>query len=227
MEYYNAIDIYKKALSQNPKKDEKARLVFQIAECYRLTGDTKHAEDEYAKAIKDNYDDAIAILHLADAQMMEGKYDDAQASYQQYEQKVPSDPRGANGVKSCQLAQQLSNAPSRYVVTNMSQLNTKFEEFSPAYSDRRMDEIVFTSTRQGTMGDKVDDGLGQNFSDIFITKLDKNGKFSVPLPLPAPINTPDNEGSPIFDKTFRTMYFTRCSVVKNKGQLSPWPPPFV
>jgi peptidoglycan-associated lipoprotein len=217
MEYYNAIDIYKKALSQNPKKDQKARLIFQVAQCYRLTGDMKHAEEEYAKAIKADYDDAIAILYLADAQMMLGKYDDALASFQQYSQKVPSDPRGANGVKSCQLAQQLLNAPTRYVVTNMAQLNTKFEDFAPSYSDRRMDEIVFTSTRQGTMGDKVDDGLGQNFSDIFITKLDKNGKFSAPLPLPAPINTPDNEGSPSFDKVFKTMYFTRCSVTKNKG----------
>jgi peptidoglycan-associated lipoprotein len=215
-EYYNAIDIYKKALSQNPKKEDKARLIFQIAECYRMTGDVKHEEEEYAKAIKANYDDATAILHLADAQMMQAKYDDALASYQSYAQKVPSDPRGANGVKSAQLAQQLKNSPTRYVVTNMAQLNSKFEDFSPAYSDRRMDEIVFTSTRQGTMGDKVDDGLGQNFSDIFITKLDKNGKFSAPLPLPAPINTPDNEGSAIFDKSFKTMYFTRCGVIKNK-----------
>jgi peptidoglycan-associated lipoprotein len=217
-EYYNAIDIYKKALSANPKKADKPRLIFQIAECYRLTGDLKHEEEEYTKAIKANYDDAIAVLYLADAQMMQAKYDDALATYQQYQQKVPSDPRGANGVKSCQVAQQLLNAPTRYVVTNMAQLNTKFEDFAPAYSDRRMDEIVFTSTRSGTMGDKVDDGLGQNFSDIFITKLDKNGKFSAPLPLPAPVNTPDNEGSAIFDKTFKTMYFTRCTVVKNKGQ---------
>ncbi len=60
-------------------------------------------------------------------------------------------------------------------------------------------------------------GIGQNFSDIFITKLDKNGKFSAPLPLPAPVNTPDNEGPATFDKAFKTMFFTRCSVVKNKG----------
>ncbi|HTA26926.1 MAG TPA: tetratricopeptide repeat protein, partial [Bacteroidia bacterium] len=109
-EYYNAIDIYKKALSQNPKKEDKARLIFQIAECYRMTGDVKHEEEEYAKAIKANYDDATAILHLADAQMMQAKYDDALASYQSYAQKVPSDPRGANGVKSAQLAQQLKNS---------------------------------------------------------------------------------------------------------------------
>jgi peptidoglycan-associated lipoprotein len=217
-EYYAAIELYQKAYSQNPKKEEKARIVFQIAECYRMIGDVKHEESEYAKAVKANYDDAVALLYLADAQMMQAKYDDALTNYQLYQQKVPSDPRGANGVKSCSLAQQLKNSPTRYVVTNMAQLNTKSEEFSPAYSDRRMDEIIFTSTRPGSTGDKVDDGLGQDFSDLFITKLDKNGKFSAPLPLPAPVNTPDNEGSAIFDKAFKTMYFTRCIDTKNKPQ---------
>lgn len=218
MEYYTAIDIYKKALTQNPKKEEKARILFQIAECYRLTGDTKHAAQEYEQAIKNHYDDAVAVLYLADEQMMQGKYDDALSSYQKYAQSVPTDPRGSNGIKSAQLAQQLAANPTRYVVTNMSQLNTKFEDFSPAFADRRLDELIFTSTRPGTMGDKVDDGLGQNFSDLFETKLDRNGKFSAPLPLPAPVNTPDNEGSAIFDKAFKTMYFTRCGVVKNKPQ---------
>ncbi len=217
-EYFGAVELYKKALSQNPKKDEKARIIFQIAECYRMTGQVKQAEQEYAKAVKANYGDAIAILYLADAQMMQAKYDEALTNYQLYQQKVPSDPRGTNGVKSCQVAQQLKSAPTRYVVTNMAQLNTKFDDFSPAYSDRRMDEVVFTSSRQGTTGDKVDDGDGQDFSDIFITKLDKNGKFSTPLPLPAPVNSADNEGSAIFDKAFKTMYFTRCTVVKNKPE---------
>jgi len=217
-EYYNAIELYKKASSQNLRKGDKARVIFQIAECYRLTGDVKQEEQWYSKAIKASYDDAVAILYMADAQMMMGNYDDALASYQSYRQKVPSDPRGATGIKSCQLAQQLKSSPTRYVVTNMAQLNTKFEDFSPAYSDRRLDEIVFTSTRPGATGDRMDAGLGQNFSDIFISKLDKNGKFSAPLPLPAPVNTPDNEGSAIFDKTFKTMYFTRCSVVKNKPE---------
>jgi len=219
-EYFSAVELYKKAISQNPKKEEKARVTFQIAECYRLTGDIKHAEDWYAKAIKAKYDDAIALLYLADAQMMEGNYDDALSSYQQYQKKVPSDPRGANGIKSCQLAQQLKNSPTRYVVINMAQLNTKFEEFSPAYSDRRMDELIFTSTRQGTSVDKVDNGSGQNYSNLFVTKLDKNGKFSAPIPLPAPINTNEaaNQGSATFDRGYRTMYFTRCPMIKNKPE---------
>jgi len=218
LEYFSAVVLYQKALSENPKKAEKGRLIFQIAECYRLTGDLKQAEKEYAKAVKADYDDPVAVLDLANAQMMQAKYDDAQASYQLYTQKVPADPRGPNGVKSCQMAQQLLSQPTRYIVTDMKQLNTKDEDFCPTFADRRLDELIFTSSRQGTMGDKIDDGLGQNYSDLFITKLDKNGKFSTPLPLPAPVNSPDNEGSAVFDKTFKTMYFTRCSVVKNKGQ---------
>ncbi len=167
-EYYNAIEIYKKALSGgNIKKEEKARVIFQIAECYRLTGDVKHEEEEYGKAVKANYDDAIVYLYLAEAQQMQGKYDDALANYTLYKGKVPADPRGDNGIKACALAQDLKNNPTRYVVTNMAQLNTKYADFSPAYSDRRMDELVFTSTRQGVTGDRPDPGNRTKFFRYF------------------------------------------------------------
>ncbi len=220
-EYFDAIELYKKAYTDmkgNGKKNEKARIIFQIAECYRMINEPKQEEQWYAKAIKAKYDDPKAILYLADAQKMQGNYDDAIASYNQYKAQVPSDPKGDNGVKSCQLAAQFKNNPTRYVVTNVAQLNTKFEDFAPCYADRRYDEIFFTSTRPGSTGDKIDNGLGQNFSDIYETKVDKNGKFSAPTPLPDPISSEGNDGTPTFDKGFKTLYFTRCVVVKGQQQ---------
>src|SRR4029077_3056849 len=47
--------------------------------------------------------------------------------------------------------------------------------------------------------------------------MDKNGKWSAPVPIAAPVNTDANEGECTFDKNFKTMYFTRCGVTKNKG----------
>ncbi|HTB07445.1 MAG TPA: OmpA family protein [Bacteroidia bacterium] len=218
MKYFDAIDMYKKAFTDGKvKKDQKAKVIFQVAECYRAIGDAKQEEQWYAKAIKAKYPDPKAILYMADAQKQEGNYDDAVTSYKQYMDQVPSDPRGADGVKSCELAGKWKNAPTRYVVTNMAQLNTKFEDFAPCYADRRYDELYFTSTRPGSGNDKIDPGLGQSYSDLFETKMDKNGKWSTPTPLPAPVNSDDNEGEATFDKSFKTMYFTRCGVLKNKG----------
>jgi len=217
-EYFDAIELYKKAYTDmkgNGKKNEKARIIFQVAECYRMMADPKQEEQWYTKAIKAKYDDPNCYLYLADAQKMQGNYDDAIASYKKFKDAVPSDPRGDDGVKSCELAAQLKNAPTRYVVTNVSQLNTKFDDEGVCYSDRRGDEIIFTSARQGISGDKVDNGTGQSFTDLFIAKIDKLGKWSAPTPLPAPVNTDGNEGFPSMDRAFKTLYFTRCAV--NKG----------
>jgi peptidoglycan-associated lipoprotein len=221
-EYFDAIELYKKAYtdlgSKSGKKNEKARIIFQIAECYRMINEPKQEEQWYAKAIKAKYDDPKAQLYLADAQRMQGNYDDAMTSYNAYKAAVPSDPRGDAGVKSCQLAAQLKNSPTRYVVTNVAQLNTKFQDFAACYADRRYDEIFFTSTRPGSTGDKIDNGLGQTYSDIYDTKMDKNGKFSEPTPLAAPANSDGNDGTPTFDHKFKTMYFTRCLLVKGQQQ---------
>ena len=64
--YYKAIVLYKKALgyisNQHIKgaKKIRANIMFQIAECYRLTGDFKHDIEEYGKAIKGKCDDTLA-----------------------------------------------------------------------------------------------------------------------------------------------------------------------
>ena len=43
-EYFTAIELYKKAYAGVSKKEEKAKIIFQTAECYRLINDTKSAE---------------------------------------------------------------------------------------------------------------------------------------------------------------------------------------
>jgi peptidoglycan-associated lipoprotein len=216
--WFDAIEMYKKAYSDmkgNGKKNEKARIIFQIAECYRMMDQPKEEEQWYAKAIKAKYDDPKCYLYLADAQKMQSNYDDAIASYKQYKDQVPSDPRGDDGVKSCELAAQLKTSPTRYVVNNIAQLNTKYDDFGSCYSNKKGTEIIFTSSRPGAAGDKTDNGTGQSYTDLYITIQDKNGKWATPVPLPSPINSDANEGTPTMDHQFKTLYFTRCLV--NKG----------
>lgn len=219
-EYFDAIELYKKAYTdlKGPKaKQEKGRIIFQIAECYRMMDQPREEEQWYYKAIRAHYDDPNAYLYLADAQKMQGNYDSAINNYTRFKALVPSNPMGDIGIKSCKTAAELKNNPTRYQVDNMHQLNTKWDDFAACYSDRREDEIIFTSARQGSMGD-IDNGTGQTFTDLYITKQDRNGKWSVPVALPAPINTGANEGTPTMDRRFRTLYFTRCTVVKGTQQ---------
>ncbi|MBN8702516.1 MAG: OmpA family protein [Bacteroidetes bacterium] len=216
MEFFNAIELYKKAYSKAKKKEEKASILFKTAECYRKIGDSKQAETWYAKAVKAKYPDPKAILYLADAKKIQQKYDEAIVEYNNYKKEVPSDTRGADGVKSCEMAQKWKDNPTRFKVDNMAMLNSKQQDFAPGFADKKGTTLYFTSTREGSTGGKTDPGLGQTYSDIFETKVDKNGKWSTPTPVAEPLNTPANDGSSVVAKKGNTIYFTRCEVEKNK-----------
>ena len=216
--YYAAIQLYKQAYV-DAKPADKARIIFQQAECYRLINDIKNAEVWYDKAIKINYPDPKAMLYLADAKKALGKYDEALAVYNNYKKAVPDDPRGENGAKSCELAAKWKENPTRYKVENLAQVNSNQSDFSPCFADRKFTTLYFTSTRDGVTGSKTDINSGTNFSDLFETKLDKNGKWSTPVPLAEPINTNANDAECVVARKGNTMFFTRCIV--EKGKVSP------
>ena len=124
MEYFNAIELYKKAYTKAKRKEDKANIIFKTAECYRLIGDNKQSEAWYIKAIKANYTEPKAELYLAESKKAQEKYNEALIEYNKYKALVPSDPRGEDGAKSCELAQKWKDAPTRYKVENVALINT-------------------------------------------------------------------------------------------------------
>ncbi|MBN8695752.1 MAG: OmpA family protein [Bacteroidetes bacterium] len=215
-EYFNAIELYKKAFTKIKKKEEKANNIFKTAECYRMIGDNKQAEAWYTKAIKANYNDPKAKLYLANAKKAQEKYNEALIEYNNYKKDVPSDPRGEDGAKSCELAQKWKDNPTRYKVENMAQINSKDPDFCPTFADKKYNKIYFTSMRAGVTGGSIDGTIGENYSDIFETAMDKNGKWSTPASIGAPVNTKDNEGLTAMTKKGDMLFFTRCIVEKNE-----------
>ncbi len=217
-EYFNAIELYKKAYTKAKRKEDKALIIFRTAECYRMINDNKQAEAWYTKAIKASYNDPkdLAELYLADAKKAQEKYNEALIEYNNYKKQVPSDPRGEDGAKSCELAQKWKDNPTRYKVENLAQINTKDPDFAPMYADKKYNKIYFTSMRPGVTGSTTDPTNGELYSDIFETSMDKNGKWSTPTALPEPVNTKDNEGLSTISKKGDMMVFTRCIVEKNK-----------
>lgn len=217
-QYFNAIELYKKAYTKAKKKEDKAYIIFKIAECYRLTGDSKQSEAWYVKAIKANYTDPKAKLYLADAKKAQEKYNEALIEYQNYQTDSPSDPRGENGVKSCELATKWKENPTRYKVENLALINSKDPDFAPTYADKKYNRLYFTSMRPGVTGGALDGTLGEYYSDIFETQQDKNGRWSTPTPILPPVNTNDNEGLSTMTKKGDLMVFTRC--LSEKGSTS-------
>ena len=216
-EYYAAIDQFKDAYQKTTDKKEKLHMAFYIAECYRKTDNAPQAALWYGKVIAKDYENPLSILYYADALRMNQNYEEAKAQYQHYKELVPDDPRGSDGILSCDFSLQWMDQPTGYQVEEMKFINSKFSDYSPAYSRADYQELYFTSSRDETTGNAEHGGTGQQFADIFFSTMDKKGKWSTPLPLPEPVNTEAEEGTPVFSSDYNTMYFTRCNVSKRKA----------
>ncbi len=216
-EYYDAIDLLKDAYDMVNDKDDKTEMIFKIAECYRHTNDMPKAELWYKKAIARDYQNPLAVLYYGQALKENGNYEDAINQFKRYKELVPEDPRGADGVLSCELAQQWLENPNGYQVEEVRMIDSRDNDYAPAYARDDYLELYFTSSRAEATGDELHGATGQNFSDIFVTRMDRKGKWSTPVPLGENINTEFEDGAPSLNTSFNVMYFTRCQVSKNKA----------
>ncbi len=221
MQYNVALTKYKKALSKAKAKPDKETISFVMAECYRIINNTKKAEAAYKRLIKTKFPEThpLVFLYLAQAMKSNEKYKEAKTYFEKYHEAVPEDPRGPNGSLSCTLAQEWLDNPTKYKVSPEKILNSKESDFSATYADKLYNTIIFTSTREAASGKGTDNWTGQNFSDLFVSKLDPKGQWSTPVQLETGnvINTEANEGNPAVNSKFNQMYFTRCS--NDKGTL--------
>ena len=214
-QYSLAIDKYKKAYTKVKKnKEEKNRITAQLAECYRLTDNYKRAEASYKRLVANDWDkrNPEILLKYADLLKINGKYEDAIEQYNAYAEKAPDDPRGRKGAETAALVQEWVDNPSKYEITNIKKINSRESDFSPAFTSDNYNEIAFTSTREGATGKETDNWTDQNFSDIFVAKIDRKGDWSEPVLLDQSetVNTKANEGAGTFNSKFNTLYFTRC-----------------
>jgi len=216
-EYYDAIDLFKDAYSKTKKADKNLRteMVFMIAECYRLTNDPKNAETWYKLAVKSSYSKPEAQYWLAESLKKNGKYPLAVDEFKKYKQIAPSDARADQEIRSCELASEWMRNPEAYKIEELKDINSKESDFSPAYGRDDYGLIYFTTSRDGVAGKKTHGATGQNFTDIFESRVDKKSKWSTPVPVEV-INSEFEEGTPSFSSDYNELYFTRCEAGKRE-----------
>jgi peptidoglycan-associated lipoprotein len=216
-EYYVAVDQFKDAYQNTTDKKDKLNIAYHIAECYRRMDNSPQAALWFGKVVAKDYENPLSVLYYADALRMNQNYEEAKAQYQRYKELVPDDPRGSDGILSCDFSLQWMDQPSGYQVDEMKFINSKFSDYSPFYSREDYQELYFTSSRDETTGNAEHGGTGQEFADIFFSTMDKKGKWSTPVPLTDPVNSEAEEGTPVFSADYNTLYFTRCNVSKRKA----------
>lgn len=216
-QYVKADELYKKAYKKTKNRAVKAEIIFKQAECYRMSGNIKRAESYYKRAIKAKYPDVIVYLRYADVLRMQDDLAEAKVQYTKYMQLNPTDVNGEMGLKSCDFALKWKDLPTRYKVELMPLVNSRNSDYSPAFGNGEYTEMYFTSSRKGGLTDKLDDRTGETFSDVWFTKINKKGKWSLPIVVAEPINTEGNEGSVALNKRGTVMYLTQCKVEKKKA----------
>jgi peptidoglycan-associated lipoprotein len=216
-EYFDAIDQFKDAYSKTKKGDKNSRteLVFMIAECYRMINDPKNAEIWYKLAVKSSYSKPDAQYWLAESLKKNGRYPQAIDEFKKYKQVAPSDARADQEIRSCELTVEWLRNPEAYKVEELKDVNSKESDFSPAYGRDDFGLIYFTSSRDGAAGNKTHGATGQNYTDIFESRVDKKSKWSTPVPVEI-INSEFEEGTPSFSSDYKELYFTRCEAGKRE-----------
>jgi len=217
--YSTAVDKYKKAYSKAKNKDEKNRIRFQMAECYRMMNDTKRAEPTYKSLVRNGFykKETIVLLHYANMLKINQNYDEAIIQFEEYIKLKPDDSRGPDGLQSCIQQKDWFEHPTNHQISNLKQVNSREDDFNPCFDSDNFNSLIFTSNREGSTGKASDEWTGANFTDLFYTRIDRKGEWSTPdlLESEEVINTETNEGSPMMNSGFTTLYFARCGNVKN------------
>ena len=214
--YFDAIDLYKKGEVKEKDIEEKGRINFQIAECYRLDVEPDQAETYYKRALKLKYQKnhpKIYIL-LADVLVEEGEYESAAENIKKYLEIFPNDKHANILLKSCEHYAEGVRNNTKHLIQNERQINSEHYDYSPAWGDISHNTIVFVSARDGSNGDGIDSRTGDSFMDLWFTTRDNNGKWSEPQLLPNSINSKDNEGPSVLSPSGDEIYFTRCPRMK-------------
>lgn len=222
-QYFNAIERYKKAYKKTGSKkyeQERIRITFQLGECYRLTDNPRQAAAQYKRVVKTDFplERPEVYLHYADMLKRNEKYEEALEFYEMYSQAVPDDPRAERAAADIEHIQEWLEFPSKYEVTRLKVLNSKASDFGIAWTNNQYNEVIFSSTRDGGVHNEKDAITGQKFADFYTSRQDRQGVWDKPTLTDEEggLNSQGSEGVPFFNKSFSTVYFTRCGNAKKR-----------
>jgi outer membrane protein OmpA-like peptidoglycan-associated protein/tetratricopeptide (TPR) repeat protein len=135
------IPTYKKVLEngQFPAVMEK------LADCYRITGDLENAEIWYRNALVNGNQNSTCRLNYAKVLQSNGKYQEAKDQFVLYEEITGEYEIGDKYIASCEMAMRVRDDKSRYEITPVSGLNTRYSDI---VAINGTSEIVF-ATRGG------------------------------------------------------------------------------
>lgn len=206
-QYAEAVRLFGKEFDKKSGED-KAETAFFIGSSYLQINESEKAAKWFKKAWDLGYGAPAMYKYARTLKQLE-RYEEAATAFRTYGRETGEVVQMRTEVRACeQAAQWLANAPDNEFQIEKHAFNTPVSDYAPMFYDGK---IIFTSDRNTAEGEDIYKWTGKDFSDIFT--LNKDGNVNPFLEL----NSEYNEGTPTFNSTGTTVYFTRCGSAKKEG----------
>lgn len=212
-QYVDAIRLYRRAYNRVRRKNrtEAGRISYNTGVAYMRTNDPRRAEMQFKRAIRMRYSEPEVYLFLAEALVNNEKFDEAAVNYYKFLEMLPDDWRGRRGLETIELSKQMAEQLTPFEVEAAKVLNSREDDFTTTWGDHLGNVMIFASSREDAVGKDDDPWYGRKHTSLFVSYLDREGKWSVPVLLDeGPINTEYNEGAPATNSSGTELFFTRC-----------------
>lgn len=204
--FAEAIPMYEKAR----ESDRHNKLILSnLAECYRLTNNTKGQLLCYGELIKNGDAEPLQELYYGQALVENGEAEKATPYFEKY----AADSRGKNLATSLAKAKSYSRNADAYSVTPV-EYNTPQNDLCAI---KFYDAVVFASTRSKTAWINKNQGWTEgSYMKIYSTEKDEDGLDTPPVLFMGDLNSKFNDGPLCFSKDYNTVYFTRNNTKKEE-----------
>jgi peptidoglycan-associated lipoprotein len=212
-DYYNAIQLYNKALKKATGEESKY-IYYQLGECCRNYNSYVEAQAWYQKAITAGSTIPDVNLHMGEMLIMSGEYADAKTYIEKYIKEVPTDNLAKLRLESCNLGLKGQKEKPLFEVKDQKDLSSISSDYSIAYF--KNNKVIISSARMEGSS-KYDPSTTQGFSDLYESTYDpQKGLYSKPTKVKGSINTGFNEGTFSFDAATNYAYYSQCNGASGK-----------
>ena len=240
--YHLSESKYDKAYEKSRDHGFKSDVAYKAGLSFDKINETKKAARWYKKAIRRRDSFPEALIRLAQVEIKSGNIEDAEENFSIYEDYVPENVRGDEErlVQVFEKIKEWKENPQAYTIQPMDKLNSRASEFAPMYLSGDTNIIVFTSTRKGGLGAKLDGVTGNKYSNLFRCDYtnevkrnikNKRGKlidsktiikdkfeWQKPVSIGDSVNSLFNDGAACIDIETNLLYFTSSRKVDGKDR---------
>lgn len=205
----HALPHFEKAYEINP---DNAELNYKMGHCYLFSREKFQALDFFIKSYE--LDPTVSPdihLRLGQCRHLHGDWDAAIKDYEAYgetinEKKEPGSIEFINKkINECKSGKALQDKPRNVWIDNLGEnVNSAASEYSP-YISTDESLIVFTSRREGSTGDKVDDFYQEYYEDVWYSE-NIDGEWTKAKNIGDAVNTNLNDATAGISPDGKTIY---------------------